>query len=88
MRVGGLQVSRNFAIRPDLVTYPLPQFAGQAAIPSTVDLYIDNFRTQSASVNPGPFVIDNGPRINGAGQATVVTTDALGRRSAPQSPSM
>lgn len=80
VRVGGLQVSRNFAIRPDLVTYPLPQFAGQAAIPSTVDLYIDNFRTQSASVNPGPFVIDNGPRINGAGQATVVTTDALGRQ--------
>ncbi|WP_145573215.1 fimbria/pilus outer membrane usher protein [Yersinia mollaretii] len=80
VRVGGLQVSRNFAIRPDLVTYPLPQFAGQAAIPSTVDLYIDNFRAQSATVNPGPFVIDNGPRINGAGQATVVTTDALGRQ--------
>ncbi|MDA5496836.1 fimbria/pilus outer membrane usher protein [Yersinia aleksiciae] len=80
VRVGGLQLSRNFSIRPDLVTYPLPQFAGQAAIPSTVDLYIDNFRTQSASVNPGPFVIDNGPRINGAGQATIVTTDALGRQ--------
>lgn len=80
VRLGGLQVSRNFAIRPDLVTYPLPQFAGQAAIPSTVDLYIDNFRTQSTAVNPGPFVIDNGPRINGAGQATVVTTDALGRQ--------
>lgn len=80
VRLGGLQLSRNFTIRPDLVTYPLPQFAGQAAIPSTVDLYIDNFRTQSATVNPGPFVIDNGPRINGAGQATVVTTDALGRQ--------
>lgn len=80
VRIGGLQLSRNFAIRPDLVTYPLPQFAGQAAIPSTVDLYIDNFRTQSATVNPGPFVIDNGPRINGAGQATIVTTDALGRQ--------
>lgn len=25
-------------------------------------------------------MIDNGPRINGAGQATVVTTDALGRQ--------
>ncbi|WP_145579931.1 fimbria/pilus outer membrane usher protein [Yersinia vastinensis] len=80
VRLGGIQISRNFAIRPDLVTYPLPQFAGQAAIPSTVDLYIDNFRMQSTTVNPGPFVIDNGPRINGAGQATVVTTDALGRQ--------
>lgn len=80
IRLGGIQIARNFAIRPDLITYPLPQFAGQAAVPSTVDLYIDSFRTQSANINPGPFVIDNVPRINGAGQATIVTTDALGRQ--------
>ena len=80
IRLGGIQISRHFAIRPDLITYPLPQFSGQAAVPSTVDLYIDNFRTQSANINPGPFVINNAPRINGAGQATIVTTDALGRQ--------
>ncbi|CNI09540.1 fimbria/pilus outer membrane usher protein [Yersinia pekkanenii] len=80
VRLGGIQIARNFAIRPDLITYPLPQFSGQAAVPSTVELYIDNFRTQSTHINPGPFVIDNAPRINGAGQATIVTTDALGRQ--------
>lgn len=80
VRLGGVQIARNFAIRPDLITYPMPQFAGQAAVPSTVELYIDNFRTQSANINPGPFVIDNAPRINGAGQATIITTDALGRQ--------
>ncbi len=33
VRLGGIQVARNFTIRPDLVPYPLPQFAGQAAVP-------------------------------------------------------
>ena len=28
VRLGGVQVSRDFGVRPDLVTYPLPQFAG------------------------------------------------------------
>ncbi|MGE8323699.1 MAG: fimbria/pilus outer membrane usher protein, partial [Pseudomonas sp.] len=61
VRVGGLQLSRDFAARPDLVTYPLPAFAGEAAVPTSLDLFIVPF-------------------INGAGEAVVVTTDALGRQ--------
>lgn len=80
VRLGGLQVSRNFSTRPDLVTYPLPAFAGQAAVPSTVDLYINSYKTNSSQVNPGPFTIDSVPFVSGAGEATVVTTDALGRQ--------
>lgn len=80
VRLGGVQISRNFQTRPDLVTYPLPQFAGQAAVPSAVDLYINDFKRSSGSVNPGPFTIDTIPFINGAGEATVVVTDALGRQ--------
>ena len=80
MRIGGLQVARNFATRPDLITYPLPQFSGQAAVPSSVDLYINSYKNTSVSVNPGPFTLNTVPYINGAGQATVVTTDALGRQ--------
>lgn len=80
VRIGGLQVARNFATRPDLITYPLPQFSGQAAVPSSVDLYINSYKNTSVSVNPGPFTLNTVPYINGAGQATVVTTDALGRQ--------
>ncbi|PLR41533.1 hypothetical protein CYR55_01465 [Chimaeribacter californicus] len=80
VRLGGLQVSRNFSTRPDLITYPLPAFAGQAAVPSTVDLYINSYKTNSSQVNPGPFTIDSVPFVSGAGEATVVTTDALGRQ--------
>ncbi|APW38273.1 hypothetical protein RD110_14625 [Rhodoferax koreense] len=80
VRLGGLQVARNFGVRPDLVTYPLPRFSGQAAVPSAVDLFINGYRAGSESVEPGPFTLNTVPYINGAGEASVVTTDALGRQ--------
>lgn len=80
VRVGGLQIARDFSVRPDVVTYPLPQFSGEAAVPTTVDLFVNGYRSSSTSVDPGPFTITNVPFINGAGNAVVVTTDALGRQ--------
>ncbi|XVO85424.1 fimbria/pilus outer membrane usher protein [Pseudomonas palleroniana] len=80
VRLGGVQVSRDFAVRPDLVTYPLPQFSGEAAVPSSVDLFINGYKTSSADLQPGPYTLTNVPFINGAGEAVVVTTDTLGRQ--------
>ena len=80
VRMGGVQVSRDFGVRPDLVTYPLPQFAGEAAVPSSVDLFINGYKSSSADLQPGPYTLTNVPFINGAGEAVVVTTDALGRQ--------
>ena len=80
VRMGGVQWSRNFGLRPDLVTYPLPQFAGQAAVPSAVDLFVNGYRTASRNIDPGPFTFNELPFVSGAGAATVVTTDALGRQ--------
>ncbi len=80
MRLGGVQLSRDFGVRPDLVTYPLPQFAGEAAVPSSVDLFINGYKSSSADLQPGPYTLTNIPFINGAGEAVVVTTDALGRQ--------
>ncbi|WP_454719836.1 MULTISPECIES: fimbria/pilus outer membrane usher protein [Cupriavidus] len=80
VRLGGIAVSRNFRVRPDLVTYPLPQFSGQAAVPSAVELFINGSKAVAGHVNPGPFTLGGLPFVNGAGEATVVTTDALGRQ--------
>ncbi|ARY99406.1 outer membrane usher protein [Yersinia ruckeri] len=80
IRIGGLSVSRDFSIRPDIVTFPLPQFSGQAVVPTSVDLFINGNMTSSEHARPGPFTLTNVPFINGAGEATVVTTDALGRQ--------
>ncbi|WP_218192456.1 fimbria/pilus outer membrane usher protein [Pseudomonas sp. Irchel s3f19] len=80
VRVGGLQLSRDFGARPDLVTYPLPAFAGEAAVPTSLDLFINGYKSSTTELQPGPYTLTNVPFINGAGEAVVVTTDALGRQ--------
>ena len=79
VRLGGFQFRRNFNLRPDLITFPVPQLSGSAAVPSAVDLYVNNVRQLSTQVPSGPFVIDNVPAINGSGLATLVVRDPLGR---------
>ncbi|BAN46599.1 fimbria/pilus outer membrane usher protein [Metapseudomonas resinovorans] len=86
VRLGGVQVARNFGLRPDLVTYPLPRFNGDAQVPTSVDLFINNARVSSDQIAPGPFTLSNVPFISGAGTATLVTTDALGRQVATTVP--
>ncbi|MGH8131218.1 MAG: fimbria/pilus outer membrane usher protein [Steroidobacteraceae bacterium] len=80
-RLGGLQVARNFALRPDLVTYPVAGFSGEVALPSTVDVYVNQVRQMTGSLPPGPFRVETPPSLNGAGQATLVVRDLLGRET-------
>jgi outer membrane usher protein len=82
VRLGGVQIQRSFALRPDLVTAPLPSLGGSAAVPSTVDVYLNNLRTFSHQVPAGPFEISNIPVISGAGTLQMVVRDATGRETA------
>lgn len=78
-RVGGVQIGTNFALQPYRITAPLPQFLGQATLPSQVELYVDGMKQYSGQVPVGPFQLNAVPGINGAGNAQLVLTDALGR---------
>src|SRR5690606_2669270 len=80
VRLGGIRYGRDFSVRPDLVTWPLPQFSGEAAVPTSVDVFINGYRAGNTRLQPGPFTLTNLPYINGAGDAVLVTTDALGRQ--------
>jgi len=79
-RFGGIQFGTNFATQPTLVTTPLLHAAGEAIVPSTVDVFVNGRQVASQDVQPGPFTIDRLPPITGAGQMQVVVTDALGRQ--------
>ncbi len=81
IRFGGIQFASDFSLRPDLVTMPLPQFFGMAAVPSTVDVYSGAVRLFETDINPGPFELNNLPVVTGGGTATVVVRDVLGRQS-------
>ncbi len=86
IRMAGVQLQRSFGIRPDLVTLPIPRLSGSAAAPSTLDLYIDRVRALSADLPAGPYAIAHPPIVQGAGQATVVMRDALGRETISSTP--
>jgi outer membrane usher protein len=78
-RIGGIQLSRDFALQPYRNTAPLPAFFGSVTVPSNVDLFINGIRQYSNPIQPGPFQLNAAPGISGAGNAQVVLTDALGR---------
>ena len=86
VRMGGGEVQRNFSVRPDLITAPLPSLTGSAAVPSTLDVYINGAKTYSQQVSPGPFSIDNMPVITNQGTARVVLTDTTGRQTESETP--
>jgi outer membrane usher protein len=81
-----VQLSRDFSLRPDIVTYPVPQLAAQSAVPGALDLFVNGEQTSRNEVGAGPCVINNVPFVNGAGEAVIVVTAALGRQVSTKVP--
>ncbi|HEX8655565.1 MAG TPA: fimbria/pilus outer membrane usher protein [Allosphingosinicella sp.] len=84
LRFGGIQYARNFATRPGYLTMPLPTLEGSAAMPSVVDVYVNNTLQGSREVTPGPFELTNVPIQSGGGTVQLVTRDLLGRQVVTQ----
>lgn len=61
LRFAGIQFGRNFATAPGFVTLPMPTLSGSAALPSVVDIYLNNIRLDSRTIAPGPFAITEIP---------------------------
>jgi outer membrane usher protein len=76
----GISWASDFATQPTFVPIVLPNLQGQAAQPSTVDIYVNGVRTSQQKVDPGPFTINNIPVISGQGDVQMVVTDVLGRQ--------
>lgn len=79
VRMGGVQLGRNFGLQPYRITTPLPAFLGEASVPSAVELYVNGMKQYSGQVPAGPFQLTTLPSISGAGSAQLVVTDAYGR---------
>lgn len=75
----GLQYGTRFSVQPDLITQPFGTFSSEAALPSTVDVYLNSVRVGSHSVAPGPFSITQLPLTSGPGEVNLVVRDMLGR---------
>ena len=80
VRLGGIQFSADFALRPDLITFPLPVIGASAAVPSTLDVLVNGTRFASQQLAAGPFRIAQLPLLTGAGSASLTLTDSFGGR--------
>jgi outer membrane usher protein len=81
LRFGGIQFARNFAVQPGFVTLPMPRLSGSAALPSIIELYVNNALVGRQEVQPGPFSITSIPITTGNGQVQAIVRDTLGRET-------
>lgn len=81
VRLGGVQIQRNFSLRPDLVTMPQPDLSGTAEVPSSVEVYANRIKRFSADVGSGPFQITDVPVSSGPGTVQIVVRDRFGRET-------
>ncbi len=79
VRFGGIQFGSNFGTQPGLVTSPQQSIAGEAVLPSTVEVMINNALVSSQQVPPGPFTLSHLPLVTGAGTIQLVVRDMFGR---------
>lgn len=78
-RLGGLQYATNFNTQPGFIAFPLPGVSGEAVLPSTIDLYVNDALRLRQEVPMGPFSIQSLPIVTGPGEARLVIRDILGR---------
>lgn len=81
VRYGGLLYARDFTLAPGYVTYPTPSLTGSAALPSTLDILVNNRRAANSTVQPGPFDLTEIPIVTGAGQLQLLVRDLLGHET-------
>lgn len=86
VRIGGIQWGRQFSLRPDIITYPLPSFSGSAALASSVDVYVNQSLRSNQDVPSGPFELNRVPVVAGSGEVQLVVRDVLGREQVLQVP--
>ncbi len=76
---GGIRWARDFSLAPGFITYPMLTLQGSAALPSTVEVLVNNQRqTSDQKIGSGPFELTDVPVVTGAGQVNLVVRDLRG----------
>lgn len=78
VRFGGIKYGTDFSLQPGFLSFPTPTFDGRAALPSNIELYVNNVLNYQGQVNQGPFALDRLPLVTGAGDVSLIVKDALG----------
>ena len=76
---GGIKIYKNYGINPAITTFPQPSITGNAALPSTVELSVDNVPISQQTLESGAFQFDNVPVLSGYGVIRITQTNILGQ---------
>ncbi len=79
LRFGGMQWATDFSLQPGFLPFPLPSVHGEATLPSSVDVFVNNSRRLQSDLPAGPFDLNELPVVTGNGEVRLVVRDALGR---------
>ena len=77
--LGGISLTKHFALTPHYSTAPSLDLQGVATSPSEAEVYVNGYRVSRERLAPGEFTLQNIPAQTGYGMAEVVITDAYGR---------
>lgn len=86
LRYGGVQWGTDFSLQPGFLSFPLPTLRGEAALPSTLDVYVNNGQRLQSRLQPGPFDLSELPVVTGQGEIRTVVRDLLGREQVVVTP--
>jgi len=78
-RFAGIKYATNFAVRPNLLTYPLLDFRGKSELPSSIEIFSNSIPIYNAKASMGDFDVSNIPIITGRGDLIVKTQDITGK---------
>lgn len=86
LSLGGVGVAKTFSIDPYYIENPMFQFSGIAALPTTLEIYVDGQRIRTEQLAPGPFAIEHLWQTLGTRDVELVLRDSLGRETRIDSP--
>ncbi len=86
LRFGGVQWGTDFSLQPGFLSFPLPTLRGEAALPSTLDVYVNNSQRLQSRLQAGPFDLSELPVVTGQGEIRTVVRDLLGREQVVVTP--
>lgn len=79
LRFGGVQWGTEFSTQPNFVSFPLPSLSGDAALPSNMEVFVNNASIYRTDIEPGPFSVHHLPVVTGEGELRMVVRDMAGR---------
>lgn len=78
LNMGGVSYSKVYHMNPYFIKYPTLDITGLAAMPSDVEVYVDDMRLTTGKIAPGEFELKNISRYGGTHKVEIVLRDPYG----------